>query len=70
MLISWREEEQIYEGLGMSDGELAEQATAWLRAQGDEGESEGSTIHDQERKSRERSVRQTNRQLHPPKALV
>jgi hypothetical protein len=41
MLISWREEEQIYEGLGMSDGELAEQATAWLRAQGDEGESEG-----------------------------
>jgi hypothetical protein len=40
MLISWRAEQQIYEGLGMSDSELAKQATAWLRGQGDEGESE------------------------------
>lgn len=40
MLISWREEQQIYKGLGMSDSELAKQAAAWLRDQGDERESE------------------------------
>jgi hypothetical protein len=40
VLISWREEQQIYEGLGMSDSELAKQATAWLKDQGDEGERE------------------------------
>ncbi|KAF5576969.1 restless-like transposase [Fusarium pseudocircinatum] len=40
MLISWREEQQIYDSLGMSDGELVQQATAWLRDEGDEEESE------------------------------